>query len=233
MKRVVVGAVLTAFFAALAAIALGATEKNSAKGPSAPPLDRASLERAADAATGEPGKPPPICPERAVANAIKAAGIPVGPCIPVPDDVTAAELERIQALAAEVDYSSEPEEPPPPPEEQCGGFIEETDLGAIVVKFPCGTKFKGRELFASNGEACMRARFVEHDAPNGPEIVRTYCGEPEPTASADPESPADSDAPANPESPADAGSPDSGSPSDPGSPADPEPAADPGDPGKR
>lgn len=147
-RQLAVGSVVLVTAGAAAATAvLAAADGAPPGGPAAPvkaveraQTDDMSLREIARASTGQPGEVIPPCPEPAVASQLKEAGIPFGPCDPLPEQGETTIL---------------PEETEPEPQEDGAVCVSSSaDRGPVDLSYDLG---------CAEGLRVLESRVVEHE----------------------------------------------------------------------
>jgi hypothetical protein len=114
-----------------------------------------SPQDVSDASRGKPGEVVPPCPDDGTVTALKAQGLPVGPCDPLPEAGAPLVLPPDDDQADEVDAG----------QATCAGmFVRSGDVGAVSeVKGPCGAGAQILEVQPYRdkaGTACAKVTYV-------------------------------------------------------------------------
>lgn len=119
--------------------------------------DDMSLEEISAASQGKPGDVAPPCPQAPVVQDLKTAGLPVGPCDPVPEagrPVILPDQAAEQAASAQENQDAR----------ICPAiFIRSTDGASARVQAPCGTgaQIVDAESFKdSSGRTCAKVTYL-------------------------------------------------------------------------
>lgn len=145
---VVIGALLLAVLTGGGALAMaqGAAPTPSPQTASDVYGDGMSLETISKLSVGKPGDVAPPCPAESLVTRLKAAGLPIGPCDPLPEVGQPIILPTAAAT----------------PNEESGRVCGDITMDGPTVALPCG---EGMEVLSTefpvvNGESCARVTYV-------------------------------------------------------------------------
>lgn len=131
--------------------------------------DPQTLSEIAAAASGKPGEQVPPCPEPDIAQKLKEAGIPFGPCDPIPEPGEVVILPEASAGQPSDEGSS-----------SVVCLEIEADRGPtnLDVRLPCGkgAKLLEREFVTVDGQTCVRVSYLPSE--NAEALEKTFCGKP-------------------------------------------------------
>ena len=130
------------------AFAVVAQSASDAQAPDEVYHEGISLEKIAAAATGQPGEITPPCPDVETVDRLKEAGLPFGPCDPVPE-------------AGAPVLIPEPGDEPAPTDDDvvCPGISGKV---GVHVELPCapGAKIVDADILEVDGQYCVKLTYI-------------------------------------------------------------------------